>query len=125
MIYEAVKSYRHKEYGLVTYSLPAQREGIIKEKAYLPERVTGAVLKDAVEKLVSENSRTMSISVFYEDFIMYQCNGVKDYIPDVPGRNAIAHGWFPEYSSRKAALNAILFTDFLLHLDKLEKTAVS
>ena len=120
---ESVKAYRRKEYGLVVHSLPVQWEGIIKEKAHLPERVSGAILKDAVEKLVSENSRSKILSAFYEDFVMYQCYGMKDYIPDVPGRNAIAHGWFPEYPSRKAALNAILFTDFLLHLDKLEETA--
>ena len=56
---------------------------------------------------------------------MYQCDTSADYIPDVPGRNAIAHGWFPEYTSKKAALNAILFTDFLLHLDKLEEATAS
>ena len=122
---ESVKAYRRKEYGLVVHSLPVQWEGIIKEKAFLPERVNGATLKKAVEKLVSENSRPKILSTFYEEFIMYQCSSLKDYIPDVPGRNAIAHGWFPEYPSRKAALNAIFFTDFLLHLDKLEESAAS
>lgn len=122
---EAVKAYRRKEYGLVIHSLPVQWEGIIKEKAHLPERVSSAVLKDAVKMLVSENEYPRILSTFYEEFIMYQCYGVKDYIPDVPGRNAIAHGWLPEYPSRKAALNAILFTDFLLHLDKLEESSAS
>ena len=108
---ETVKAYQRKEYGLVVHALPVQWEGIIKEKAYLAEKVSGAVLKEAVEKLVSANSCSKILSVFYEEFIMYRCYGVKDYIPDVPGRNAVAHGWLPEYPSRKAALNAILFTE--------------
>ncbi len=122
---EAVRAYRRKEYGLVIHSLPVQWEGIIKVKAHLPEKVSGAVLKGAVEKLVSENSYSKILSAFYENFVMYQCYGVKDYIPDVPGRNAIAHGWLPEYPSRKAALNAIFFTDFLLHLDRLSSSQAS
>lgn len=122
---EAVRAYRRKEYGLVVHSLPVQWEGIVKQKASLPERVKSSVLKDAVEKLISENSHPKILYTFYDEFVMYQCNTSADYIPDVPGRNAIAHGWFPEYTSRKAALNAILFTDFLLHLDRLEETVAS
>lgn len=122
---EAVRAYRRKEYGLVVHSLPVQWEGIVKQKASLPERVRSSVLKAAVEKLISENSHPKILYTFYDEFVMYQCDSSADYIPDVPGRNAIAHGWFPEYTSRKAALNAILFTDFLLHLDKLEEAAAS
>ena len=84
-----------------------------------------SVLKAAVEKLISENSHPKILYTFYDEFVMYQCDTSADYIPDVPGRNAIAHGWFPEYTSKKAALNAILFTDFLLHLDKLEEATAS
>lgn len=122
---EAVRAYRRKEYGLVVHSLPVQWEGIVKEKASLPERVKSSVLKAAVENLISENSYPKILYTFYDEFVMYQCDTSADYIPDVPGRNAIAHGWFPEYTSRKAALNAILFTDFLLHLDRLEGLAAS
>lgn len=122
---EAVKAYRRKEYGLVIHSLPMQWEGIIKQKASLPERVRSDVLKDAAEKLISANSYPKILYTFYKEFIMYQCNGSEDYIPDVPGRNTIAHGWFPEYPSRKAALNAVLFTDFLLHLARLEDCEAS
>ena len=122
---EAVRAYRRKEYGLVIHSLPVQWEGIVKEKASLPERVKSSVLKAAVEKLISENSHPKILYTFYDEFVMYQCDTSADYIPDVPGRNAIAHGWFPEYTSKKAALNAILFTDFLLHLDKLEEATAS
>ena len=122
---EAVKAYRRKEYGLVVHSLPVQWEGIVKQKASLPERVRSSVLKAAVEKLISENSCPKILYTFYDEFVMYQCDTSADYIPDVPGRNAIAHGWFPEYTSRKAALNAILFTDFLLHLDRLEESTAS
>lgn len=122
---EAVRAYRRKEYGLLTHSLPVQWDGIVKQKASLPERVKSSVLKTAVENLNSENSHPKTLYTFYDEFVMYQCDTSADYIPDVPGRNAIAHGWFPEYTSKKAALNAILFTDFLLHLGKLEGLAAS
>ena len=122
---EAVKAYRRKEYGLVIHSLPMQWEGIIKQKTSLPERVKSDVLKDAAEELISANSYPKILSTFYREFIMYQCNSSEDYIPDIPGRNTVAHGWFPEYPSRKAALNAVLFTDFLLHLDRLEDCEAS
>ena len=48
---------------------------------------------------------------------MYSCYSVEEVIDDVPGRNSSAHSWYSEYPSKKAALNAILFTDFLLRLE--------
>ena len=41
---------------------------------------------------------------------------------DVPGRHGIAHCWYNKYPTKKAALNAILFTDFLLNLQAREET---
>lgn len=40
---------------------------------------------------------------------------------DVPGRHGIAHCWYDTYPNRKMALNAIIFTDFLLELKPIEK----
>ena len=73
-------------------------------------------LRDAVAKLVEENQSSSTISAFYDTCIMYPCNSPKEAKPDVPGRHAVAHGWFERYPTKKAALNAILFTDFLLRL---------
>ena len=54
------------------------------------------------------------------DLVFYKCYSMDEVIPDVPGRHSIAHGWFDKYPSRKAALNAILFTDFLIGLQPKE-----
>ena len=43
----------------------------------------------------------------------------EDFIPNVPGRHITAHTLSFDYITKKAALNAILFTDFLLDLEPL------
>ena len=57
---------------------------------------------------------------FFDEYIMYNCESVEEVKEDVPGRNSSAHSWYNKYPSRKAALNAILFTDFLLDIEPLE-----
>ena len=44
-----------------------------------------------------------------------------NYYIDVPGRHSFAHAWYTKYPTRKSALNAILFTDFLLSLKAKEQ----
>ena len=60
---------------------------------------------------------------FFEQFIAYHCDCQEQAKVDVPGRNAVAHGWFVGYPTRKAALNAILFTDFLLNIERYPQSA--
>jgi hypothetical protein len=56
---------------------------------------------------------------------MYNCNSSAETILDVPGRNSAAHSFYESYPTRKAALNAILFTDFLLNLEPLEEENIN
>ena len=72
-------------------------------------------------KLLARNGYTMIFKSYYDDYIMYNCNSSKDTIVDVPGRHSAAHGFYASYPTRKAALNAILFTHFLLKLEPLEE----
>ncbi len=37
----------------------------------------------------------------------------------VKDRHGVAHGWYSHYPNKKAALNAILFTGFILNLEPL------
>ena len=67
--------------------------------------------------LIDENGYDEIFDSFCEEFIFYDCRKPGDVIADVPGRHGIAHSWYDKYPSKKMALNAILFTDFLLHLE--------
>lgn len=119
LLKETLHAYLRDEYGLVIPALSPLWEGIIRKKASLPPKAKSPALKAAVEDLASKDKYLETISPFYNECIMYQCEGMDEVIPDVPGRHAMAHGWFPSYPSRKAALNAISFTDFLLCLENL------
>lgn len=120
LLKETLYAYRRKEYGIVVSVLPTLWEGIIREKANITEQISSKELRKAFAKLVEPNERSAIISAFYDTCIMYHCSKQEDAIPDVPGRHAAAHGWFTRYPPKKAALNALLFTDFLVNLECLE-----
>ena len=116
LLKETLYAYRRKENGLVVGVLPTLWEGFIREKAAIEKKPSSKELRDAVAKLVEENQSSSTISAFYDTCVMYPCHSPEEAKPDVPGRHAVAHGWFERYPTKKAALNAILFTDFLLRL---------
>lgn len=71
--------------------------------------------------MIEENEFDKIFASFCEEFIFYDCRKVEEVKPDVPGCHGIAHCWYNTYPNKKMALNAILFTDFLLRLKPLEK----
>ena len=72
--------------------------------------------KNNLLQLIKNNDFDKIFSDFCETFIYYNCSSPEEVKKDVPGRHAIAHGWYRTYPTRKTALNAILFTDFLIDL---------
>ena len=121
ILHQAVQAYHRKEYALTVIVLTTQWEGIIYNKAHDSRRKITSRTKDHVAKLVQQNDYAEIFKSYYDDFIMYQCNSVEESIDDVPGRHSAAHNFYGKYPTRKAALNAILFTDFLLNLEPLEE----
>lgn len=122
MLSQAVNAYNRKEYALTNSVLMTLWEGIIavkvgKEDNYRISRVT----RQSLEALNEENNNGESIKKFCNDFIFYDCCKIDDVKEDVPGRHGIAHSWYEKYPSRKTALNAIIFTDFLLSLRPITK----
>lgn len=114
---QSVDAYLRGEYAMTTIVLSSLWEGIVGQKAtgedtYKVSRKT----KENFKSLVIANNLPTVCVEFYESNIMYNCSSVEEVKPDVPGRHANAHGWFSAYPSRKAALNAIVFTDFLLNV---------
>ncbi len=121
MMNQAVQAYHRKEYAITVVMLSTLWEGIIYDKANDLRGKSGKRTKEDFSKLISQTDYDELFASFFDEYIMYDCRSVADVIEDVPGRNSSAHSWYSKYPSRKAGLNAILFTDFLINLEPLEE----
>ncbi len=115
---QAVKAYHRKEFALTVSALVSIWEGIIAQKTYEQDdyRISRKT-RENLTKLIEANEFDTIFSSYCEEFIFYDCKNPEDVKPDAPGRHEISHSWYDKYPSRKKALNAILFTDFLLKLE--------
>ncbi len=120
MMHQSIQAYHRKEYALTVVMLSTLWEGIIYEKANDSRRKKTDRTKSNFKKLIDNSDYEEIYCKFFEEYIMYDCNSETDVKDDVPGRHSSAHSWYNKYPSRKAALNAILFTDFLLNMTPLE-----
>lgn len=109
---QALESYLRKEYALVIPLLATMWEGIIKSK--IAENTKKP--KEDFKKLVDENGFDEVFSDFYNNLIIGTCYSVSDVVEGIPNRHGIAHSWYVKYPTQKAALNAILLTDFIINL---------
>lgn len=114
---QALEAYLRKEYALVIPFLATMWEGIIKAKTVENTKKP----KEDFKKLVDENGFDDVFSDFYNNLIIGTCYSVEDVIDGIPNRNGVAHGWYVKYPSQKAALNAILLTDFVINLKPKKK----
>lgn len=121
ILVQSVQAYHRREYALTVSALSTLWEGIIQEKMNDDNYRISKRTRENLSKLIEENEFDKIFASFCEEFIFYDCRKAEDVKPDVPGRHGIAHCWYNTYPSRKMALNAILFTDFLLGLKPLEK----
>lgn len=121
IINQAVKAYHRKEYVLTVSALVSLWEGMIAEKVHVEDNYrVGSKTKENLTRLINDNEYKDIFASFCNDFIFYTCTAQEEFKEDVPGRHGIAHSWYTKYPSKKMALNAILFTDFLLNLKPLE-----
>lgn len=117
IIKQAISAFFRKEYALTTVVLSSLWQTLI----YLKSGDTSSGRKDKQSKkyfktLVIQNDYSSRFNDYYGEVIMGDCYEEKDVNPDVPMRNANAHGWFIKYPTRKSAINAIIFTDFILKM---------
>lgn len=122
ILVQSVQAYMRKEYALTISALVTLWEGIIQEKANDDSYRVSNKTRDNLKKLIEENKLDCIFSSFCDEFILYQCRAPEEVKGDVPRRHAIAHCWYDKYPNRKVALNAIIFTDFLLKLEPLDQT---
>lgn len=119
ILHQVIQAYHRREYALTVIVLTTQWEGIIYRKAHDNGRKDTKKAKKHLAALTEHNNYSDILNSYYDEFIMYNCNSSHEIIEDVPGRHCAAHNFYDKYPSRKAALNAILFTDILLNLKPL------
>ena len=78
------------------------------------------ITKKELEDLTEANDYDKIFSDYFNTFIVSQCNKVDDVVDGVPNRHGVSHSWYHSYPSKKASLNAILLTDFIIGLEPLE-----
>lgn len=122
ILVQSIQAYHRREYALTVSALSTLWEGIIQEKVNDESYRVSSKTRENLTKLIEENEFDKIFSSFCEEFIFYNCMKPEEVKPDVPGRHGIAHCWYNTYPNRKVALNAILFTDFLLRLKPLDET---
>lgn len=114
---QTLDAYLRKEYALVIPFLATMWEGIIKSKIEKNDKK----FKENCKNLVDENGYDEVFSDFFNNLIFGQCWGPEDVVDGIPNRNGVAHSWYIKYPSQKAALNAILLTDFVMSLKPKSK----
>lgn len=122
ILVQSIQAYHRREYALTVSALSTLWEGIIQEKVNDESYRVSSKTRENLTKLIEENEFDKIFSSFCEEFIFYDCMKAEEVKPDVPGCHGIAHCWYNTYPNRKVALNAILFTDFLLKLKPLDET---
>lgn len=124
ILIQSVQAYNRKEYALAVATLSTLWEGIIQEKVKDDSYRVSKKTRENLTKLIKENEFNDIFSSFCSEFIFYDCTTPEQVKADVPGRHSIAHCWYDTYPNRKVALNAIVFTDFLLRLKPLDKQEI-
>ena len=114
---ESLNAYLRGEYVLTISTLATMWECLILKKLHITNRQKPKLTNKQFKELVSENDYEVVFSNYYFDFIVSQCEGVDNLVDGVPNRHSIAHGWYRNYPTKKAALNAILLTDFIINLE--------
>ena len=116
---QAIEAHLRGEYALTITCLATMWEGLIHKKANVVGRQGSKKTKEDFGKLLNENDFEPIFGEYYDKLIMSQCDTSEDVIEGVPNRNGISHSKYKRYPNKKASLNAILLTDFIIGLDPL------
>lgn len=119
---DAIQAYKRRQYALTVSALVPLWQGLIEEKAIgKQERKSDKRTKQEFKELITVNDCNNFVEHYFKEYIFYECNSLAEVKDDVPGRHGVCHSWYNNYPSRKTALNAIIFTDFLLELEPVKK----
>lgn len=121
---QAIDAHLRGEYALTITCLATLWEGLIYVKANnstMQDRHKQPMseTKKELQSLTTANDYSEIFSDYFDNFIVSQCTKVGDIIEGVPNRHGAAHSWYQKYPSKKASLNAILLTDFIIKLEPI------
>ena len=116
---QAIEAHFRGEYVLTTTCLATMWEGLIRDKLNV-KRINQTKTAAELKELSGANNFEDIYADFYNKLILGPCNSPDEVIEGIPNRNAISHSQYKKYPNKKSSLNAILITDFLIHLKPKE-----
>ena len=119
MLGQAINAHLRGEYALTITCLATLWEGLIHRKCNIEGRRNCKRTKQDFKELIIDNKFEPIFSDFYENMIVSQCDTPEEVIEGVPNRNGISHSKYIKYPNKKASLNAILLTDFIIGLSPI------
>ena len=120
MLGQAIEAHLRGEYALTITCLATMWEGLIHKRSNVIGRRNSEKTKQDFKDLIKNNEFEPIFADFYENMIVSQCNTPDDVIEGVPNRNGVSHSKYKKYPNKKASLNAILLTDFIINLSPLD-----
>lgn len=111
---QAIEAHLRGEYVLTISCLASMWESLIYNRAGITTPLHQKQTKEEFKALSERNGFDEIFSEFYDHLILGHVNSPEEAIDGVPSRNGCLHGHYKKYPNKKASLNAILLTDFII-----------
>ena len=118
---QAIEAHLRGEYVLTISCLASMWENLIYNRAGITTPLQQKYTKEKFKTLSERNGFDEVFSEFYDHLILGYVNSPEDVIEGVPSRNGCLHGHYNKYPNKKASLNAILLTDFIINFQVEEE----
>ena len=118
---QAIEAHLRGEYVLTISCLTSMWESLIYNRAGITTPLHQKQTKEEFKALTERNGFDDVFSEFYDHLILGYVNSPEDVIEGVPSRNGCLHGHYNKYPNKKASLNAILLTDFIINFQVEEE----
>ena len=118
---QAIEAHLRGEYVLTISCLTSMWENLIYNRAGITTPLQQKYTKEKFKTLSERNGFDEVFSEFYDHLILGYVNSPEDVIEGVPSRNGCLHGHYNKYPNKKASLNAILLTDFIINFQVEEE----
>ena len=112
----AVEAHLRGEYVLSISCLSTMWEELIHQKLRISGRYSQKKMGKDLNRLIEENRMKSIFGELYNNYIICDCNTSEEVLEGIPNRNAVSHGKYHKYPNKKASLNALLITDFVMRL---------
>lgn len=121
---QAIEAHLRGEYVLTISCLSSMWETLIYYRAGITRPLKQKETKEKLKMLTEENGLDDIFSDFYDNLILSHINTPEEVMEGVPNRNGSLHGKYKKYPNKKASLNAILITDFIISLEPKKECEV-